>query len=418
MNIIKTRHFNGITGVSQKTEFCKARSFGPLMLLSVLFTVAACGGGSDSTPGTSEIIDGGNGTEQLPSEDDPQPVDVSQPVDDSDAGNVIAESYTVSGVLTANNVFQVDSDVNDPFTTASDNNTLASAQLIPNPAIVKGFVTATPTGVTSDRFESTPDEFDIFRVQALSGQSIFLEIADFDSNNPATVDLDMGLLDLAGNVLEVSLSVSNSFEALVVPADGEYLLVVNAFSGGSNYTLSISTEFATTAFDSQISVANLRVDQLAMENIPTELENVAFVADMRKGQGGQEKRAIQNSSVVIGLDKESMANMLESEQNIFSRLDGDKRKTLMSISASEAVAQRANTSLDAMSVIELTKAMNSREGGDVFSPMQYPTTLQASNTDPVPNPFIQWNLYDIGWTEAQDQLQNISLQKRPVDCCY
>ena len=313
-------------------------------------------------------------------------------------------------------MLQVDSDVNDPFTSAIRNNSFESAQFIPNPAIIKGYATAAPTGVTSDRFAEAADLLDIFSISAFATQSVLLEIADFESTNPASVDLDLALADTNGNFLEVSQSVANSFESILIPADGDYFLVVRAFNGASNYTLSLSTEFATTTFDSQISVENLRVDRLALKTQPTDIENLAFVAST--GHTAEALVSGDTSPALVALDLSNPAarKFLANEQRSIAGTNNTKQTTLHSLQTLGAVTPRTSSATDPMSMLETMKLMNSREASDVFSPMYYPTNLQAATSisDPVPDRGIQWNLFTIGWFEAQNQLQNITLQKRPI----
>ncbi len=383
------------------------RSLGSVFLIFLLFTINACGAG-DSGANASPVNDDGGVTDQVPPDDDPS--------DDglSDDGVPTLERHTISGELAGNDVFQADSDVNDPFTAASDNNSFATAQILPNPAIVKGFVTATPTGVDSDRFASTADVVDVFRISAFASQSIFLEIADFNTDAPGSVDLDIGLFDESGALLDVSLSVENSFESLLVPADGNYLLVVNAFSGKSNYTLSITTEFVSANFDSQISVDTLRLDQLTLTSQPKDIENREFVTRMRESAESHSAITFEATGATLSLDKEHAANIFANYQRKTGTSNGGKQKTLMSMHAPASVTRNANILPDVVSMLELIKDMNSREGADTFLPLDYPSTLQAFNSDPVPDRFIQWNLSEIGWTEAQNQLPTIPFRKRPI----
>ena len=408
-NIDKLDHNCGTPGLT--TSILTLKPVGALICLVFMFTVAACGGsGPDPDSGNPPDDDTATtpGDTDTPGDPTPNPVDTP-----SDDGQNTA-SFTVSGTLTTNDVFQVDSDLNDPVTSATGNNTFATAQAIQNPAIVKGYVTATATGVSPDRFMDTDDKLDFFRFTALKSQSILMEIADFDSDNATTIDLDIKLYSLSGTLLESSLSVANSFESLLIPSDGEYLLAVEAYSGGSNYTLTISTEFATTNFSSQTSTTNLRLDQLAMTDKPVSFNNIAFTQAMRNDARGLKKSTSKTSGVVVDLDQAKMADFLNGAQNNNAMYSGARQKPGLSTQPMGSVAPQDTKELNSTSLLKMIKTMNSREGRDIFTPLDYPTTLQESATDPVPDRFLQWNLFDIGWNEAQEQLQNITLQKRPV----
>lgn len=410
--------------LSESTEFCETRHqkataqggsiklLTSLSLVLLLFTVAACGGG------------GGSSDEDVPGPTVPDPIvpDTSIPDDDDIPAdddvvvideNPSLESFTVSGELTANDALQVDSDVNDPFTVSFDNNTLQTAQLISNPAVVKGFVTATPTGFVGDRFETTADILDIFSITAFESQSILLEIADFNSTDPSSIDLDIGLFDQSGALLEVSLSVANSFESIVIPADGNYFIAVNGFSGTSNYTLTISTEFSTGSFDSQISVGDIRPDQLSLAGQPTNADNVSFLSQMGQNVALQRRGRNRTTSITLDPYAPSTASIF-ANQRTGGAVGGATRKTLMSMQAAGPATGRAGTTLDVASMLETIKVMNSKEGDDIFMPVDYRSTLQDAGSDPVPSALAQWNLHNIGWIEAQDQLQNVAFQKSPV----
>ena len=405
--------------ISEKLEFCVSRHLMPtvrsgtaksvssLSLVLLLLTIAGCGGGSggDSEP---VVADPDEMTGPLLPEEDDIPAD-----DGVVDGDPLQGIFTVSGELTANDALQVDADVNDPFTVASDNNRLTTAQPISNPAVVKGFVTGVPTGFDGDRFAESTDVFDFFSISAFANQSVLMEIADFDPSAPADIDLDIGLFDQTGALLVESSSVANSFEAVVIPADGNYFIGVRAFSGSSNYTLTVSTEFSNASFDSQVFVDDVRLDQLTLARQPTDADNISFLAQMGQSAEFQGRSLRQPVSIALDSDATSMTTLFANQRD-GGVASGATRKTLSSMQMNKTATGRASTTLDVASMLETIKAMNSKEGDDIFMPVDYRSTLQDAGSDPVPNPLAQWNLHNIGWIEAQDQLENIGFQKSPV----
>lgn len=176
-------------------------------VLAMLFLgLAACGGGGDG--------DGGG---------EPPP-----------------QRFGISGEITAASGSAVDGDTNDPQSPFGANNLPSQAQPLPNPVRLGGYVTATPTGRPGDRFASTPDIRDIYRVGLAAGQRIELTISDWVPGG--NVDLDLWLYRAdnpnAPEVVDASVG-TGPVETLVAPTSGEYWVEVRAFSGGSNYLLGI-----------------------------------------------------------------------------------------------------------------------------------------------------------------------------------
>ena len=178
------------------------------ILLTLLVTgiVAACGGGGGG--GDDDSGDGGDGGGTQTG---------------SISGRLIVPSFVVT-----------DSDVNDVETTSVPNHPLTNAQTVPNPVNIGGYVNVAGSG-TSGNSGSAGDRDDYFLVNMTAGQTLLLNIGDIGTPG---VDLDLYLYDLNGNVVDRSIGTSK-FESLVVPADGQYYANVYAFTGASNYLLSI-----------------------------------------------------------------------------------------------------------------------------------------------------------------------------------
>ncbi|NTV93940.1 MAG: S8 family serine peptidase [Thiobacillus sp.] len=142
----------------------------------------------------------------------------------------------LAGVVTASANMVIDSDTNDPYAYYAANNSLVTAQAIGNPVMVGGYVTETATGKAGDRFQSSADPVDVYAVDLVAGQSVTLEIADY-----AAADLDLGLFDSGGASVDGSVGIDTRFETVTATTAGRYYLAVFAFSGASNYVLTVGT---------------------------------------------------------------------------------------------------------------------------------------------------------------------------------
>ncbi len=149
---------------------------------------------------------------------------------------------SLSGTISATPLIHIDSDINDPMATTNvSNNDFTSHQVIPNLSTVQGFATKAGTGrlLAADRFASTSDEFDFYRVFLQKDQLIQLQVVDFNGADVFTGDLDLELYDLDKNLVGFSNSV-DEFETIRVPSDGDYYILVLASSGTSKYSLSLT----------------------------------------------------------------------------------------------------------------------------------------------------------------------------------
>ena len=175
------------------------RTVSGCLLLAML--ISACGGGGADTPQP--------GPEPTPG---PPPDPVPTPL-------------SLSGTLLPAGDAAIDSDTGDPTVPAISNNFTDTPQEIRNPVTVGGHTTL------------LNDEFDVFRVDLAAGQAINLFIAEDGAEN----DLDLVLADLDRNVLAASVE-TGKFESINVPGSGTagYFIQVNAFSGASNYVLTIT----------------------------------------------------------------------------------------------------------------------------------------------------------------------------------
>ncbi len=194
----------------------------PLFGLLISLLATACGGGG-----------GGSSANSSPN----TPVD---PVDP----NPPAATYTLSGTITTSASQTADSDTNDPTQPAVSNDTPASAQSIPNPIAVGGYINLPGAGAAG-RSQQSGDLDDFFRVDLLAGQHITMLVGDFEA-----ADADLYLFDTAGNLVDFSANIGQ-VESLIVPADGSYLIDAYAYNGATTYSLVIGAANTPAQFRTQ-----------------------------------------------------------------------------------------------------------------------------------------------------------------------
>jgi len=211
----------------------------------------------------------------------------------------LTDTYSVQGTMNvAENIF-LDGDVNDPNVPEVSNDLDApnAQQLVP-PAKVAGFVTAVPTEEEGDRFANEIDEWDVYVLAIRAGESISLNISDWDSTDKESIDLDLYLVNVKDpeTVVDSSESVDQT-EWVTAPEDGNYFVSINAYSGTSNYLLrsgqsappvaaklSASAEMATgeliaalkpqngIAFANHQNTYKSRIEKLEKENALSRIE--------------------------------------------------------------------------------------------------------------------------------------------------
>ncbi len=188
-----------------------------MALLATSFLATACGGGGGGGGGTSS----------------PEPAPVAPPL--TPPVTPQPELFRITGTITASSSQAVDSDTNDSGTVARENDSVTSAQSIPNPITLGGYVNQPGTGAPG-RSQVTGDTDDYFRVDMLAGQSITMLVADFQQ-----ADADLYLFDTQGRILDFSIE-SGEIETLVIPTDGTYVINAFAYEGATNYTLAIGNQ--------------------------------------------------------------------------------------------------------------------------------------------------------------------------------
>jgi len=174
---------------------------------------------------------------------------------DSSSNETSTSRFTLSGnIFVASNTAK-DSDVNDVNTSERSNNNEYSAQRIPNPVILGGYVNQPGSG-SNGSLKIIGDQNDFFEVDLRTGQTIALFVANQNLGNN---DLDLGLIksNADGTTTIVDASVgegkAGETEMLVVPSDGVYFVQVQAYLGASNYILSIGQNLSVTYHGMRLS---------------------------------------------------------------------------------------------------------------------------------------------------------------------
>ena len=169
--------------------------------------------------------------------------------------NLAVQGFTIQGTISVEPGSTADSDVNDPNSPYTANDSPAQAQALRNPAAVGGYVNQPGTGEAGRSFLAG-DRSDFFRVSLLAGQSVAINLSGTDVSGG--VDLDLFVYNDDGNVdldnPEFASVGSNTSESITVPSQGIYFIEVFATAGASNYTLIIGRTGLATG-------PSLRMDQ-------------------------------------------------------------------------------------------------------------------------------------------------------------
>jgi len=155
----------------------------------------------------------------------------------------VAVGFTISGSILAASGSIADGDVNDIAAPYVSNDTVSTAQDIPNPATIGGYVNRPGSG-QAGRSQLPGDLSDIYKASLAVNQTIRLIIGDSSAPN----DLDLLLMDADGNLVSTSEGVGNT-EIIVAPSSGTFLIEVYAYGGASNYVLTVGQASPATATD-------------------------------------------------------------------------------------------------------------------------------------------------------------------------
>ncbi len=167
-----------------------------VLLLTVCLTSCGGGGGSDN-PTTAPVP-----TPPAPTPTPPDPA-----------------SFSISGTVVVSSNMRIDGDTNNSQSPFSSNNSVSSAQPLPNPVTLGGYVNQAGAGEPGQTQEAGNLD-DYFQVELLAGQTITLLVADFRD-----ADADLYLLNPAGETLDFSIE-EGEIESISVPVSGTYIVTL------------------------------------------------------------------------------------------------------------------------------------------------------------------------------------------------
>ncbi len=159
-----------------------------------------------------------------------------------------------------------------------------------------------PGGGPAGPARSTGDSSDFYRINLLAGQTIKLQISDFDPGNPVETDIDLLLLNLNEELVDkLAGSTLDSVETLVVEVSGEFVIVVSACyqivdpaitvcgNGGSNYVLTVG-QASTAEVTASFQLSNDFIPGQAVAHlIPSQPDSPQqFAAASALGQGNED----------------------------------------------------------------------------------------------------------------------------------
>jgi len=216
----------------------------------------------------------------------------------------------------------IDGDSNNPASPSFPNNTIATAQIIPNPVTLGGHVNEPGAG-DPGATHSNGDLDDYYRIELLAGQTITLLVADFD-----TADADLYLFNSEGEILDFSIE-EGEIETLLVPVDGTYIVNVFAFSGATNYILAIGSTPQGIAARASTASADIIPWQVIVK-YREQQQAVAAKEDVVQRYGMTHRAGAGNRQQLMAMERAAL-----SQQQQYSRLGWarDKKVGLLTADA-------------------------------------------------------------------------------------
>ena len=345
-------------------SFARQSSLLPLSLLLSL-TLSACGGSSGSSNPTA--------------------------------------TYSLSGQLSIATGIVTDSDINDIYAPYASNDDPTNPQLLSNLTTVQGFASARPTDAAvsedseSERYANSADRDDYFKASLQAGQIIRLQVVDltyFYSGEGYHGDLDLFLAEATpnaeGDYLLADASqlgpvdgAAGAFEEVTVPADGDYLINVYAYSGISKYVLQIlpaSAPASANRMDDFVA-DEIIVKAKAGSSISTQARNAGLNTVLSPVALNQLNAASANDP-----DKPHLLSLNRSS----ARLSAGSAEPDLLRAFSEALYNKRQTLID-------SKRLRQQEGIEYAEP-NYIRKAQATANDPYYR--YQWHYPAINLPQA------------------
>ncbi|MEM7219010.1 MAG: PKD domain-containing protein [Pseudomonadota bacterium] len=153
-----------------------------------------------------------------------------------------ATNLTLSGRIQILTSSAVDSDVNDILSVENvSNNSFATAQPLPVPVTLGGYLNQPGTGPSIGRMFATGDTSDVYALSFAGGETIALNIGDAGAN------FDLRLFDDAQVMIDGSSGSGRSESVEVPDVAGDYFVEVINVSGASTYVLTVGSSLVASA---------------------------------------------------------------------------------------------------------------------------------------------------------------------------
>ena len=179
---------------------------------------------------------------------------------------VVEKTFSIAGVISASSFVELDGDVpSADYPAIGNNGNDEGIQSIENPVKLVGFVSEPQDSGDADA-DSDSDEFDIYEIGLTGNQWVSLEIADYDSADPTSNDLDLYIVNEEVEIVSYGVS-TDAFESVALPDSGKFYIVVAAISGSSRYVLSVSNAVSSYRFSNYSSNASVAPDSMMLSRI-------------------------------------------------------------------------------------------------------------------------------------------------------
>ena len=278
---------------------------------------------------------------------------------------------------------QIDSDVNDVTTTIIGNNSFTDAQQIFSPGLLGGYVNL-PNSGESGHLDISGDE-DYFFLELTINDQIILTTGEDDA------DLDIELYDSTRALVADSLGVGNT-EIINIAASGNYFIRVFAFSGASNYALSVGQRAGLNASSRSQADRLSSFDDFAPNQAVFQLDGNKPIAQMKANL-----KVLKSQGLIVG-------NVAADKPQLISFGNRPQRELLIysvnqQLSAKRVLTGGNDTQKDKQETIWAIKALRQKSG---ISDAQ-PNFMRHRRA--VPNDILyneQWHFPHIRLPEAWD----------------
>jgi serine protease len=241
---------------------------------------------------------------------------------------------TVSGALLIATTSQTDGDVNDPTASYRANDTRDTAQPLPVPVTLGGYVNQPLRGPSGRSFESG-DRDDIYVADLEAGQVVELAVPSADASLPDAErnDADLALYDATGALVDESAGLGQ-LERLTVRVAGRYFVRVFIYSGATLYRLTVGQPASRPAPASDLRLSD---DFIVGEAV------VRLAADRHATTNATPSSAPTKLAPVPGALLETAAAELVTRHQLAHKAGAPGRELLLALPPSDERADQRKT---------------------------------------------------------------------------